>query len=74
MTNRRNFLKSALAGSAALAASSAMALPTDRPVKFDETYDVIVVGAGGSGLAAAAHAAEKGLKVLILEKMAFPGG
>ena len=74
MTNRRNFLKSALAGSAALAASSAMALPTDRPEKFDETYDVIVVGAGGSGLAAAAHAAEKGLKVLILEKMAFPGG
>lgn len=74
MTNRRNFLKTALAGSAALAASSAMALPTDRPEKFDETYDVIVVGAGGSGLAAAAHAAEKGLKVLILEKMAFPGG
>ena len=50
MTNRRNFLKSALAGSAALAASSAMALPTDRPVKFDETYDVIVVDAGGPRL------------------------
>ena len=49
-------------------------MPTERPQAFDETYDLIVVGAGGAGLAAAAHAAEKGLKVLILEKMAFPGG
>ena len=67
MTNRRNFLKSALAGSAALAASSAMALPTDRPEKFDETYDVIVVGAGGSGLGGVALAGEMCLMVLILE-------
>ena len=77
MTTRRTFLQGAagaLGLSGALAGSAAQAMPTERPKKFDEDYDVIVVGAGGAGLAAAAHAAEKGLRVLILEKMAFPGG
>lgn len=36
-------------------------------------YDVIVVGAGPAGLIAAGRAAELGGKVLILEKMQFPG-
>ncbi|MBN2830565.1 MAG: NAD(P)/FAD-dependent oxidoreductase, partial [Candidatus Cloacimonetes bacterium] len=34
------------------------------------TFDLIVVGGGASGMIAAGHAAEAGLKVLILEKMA----
>lgn len=38
------------------------------------SYDIIVVGAGGSGLAAAASAAELGAEVLVLEKQAEPGG
>ena len=37
-------------------------------------YDVIVVGAGGSGLAAAYSAAENGAQVLVLEKQPQPGG
>ena len=37
-------------------------------------YDVIVVGAGGSGLAAAYSAAEHGGRVLVLEKQPQPGG
>ena len=37
-------------------------------------WDVIVVGAGGSGLAAAVSAAEHGLSVLILESRPAPGG
>lgn len=36
-------------------------------------YDVIVVGGGPAGLLAAGHAAERGLKVLMLEKMKKPG-
>ena len=41
---------------------------------FDRTFDVIVVGAGGSGLAAACSAAEHGARVLVLEKRPQPGG
>lgn len=37
-------------------------------------HDVIVVGAGGSGLAAAVSAAECGCRVLVLEKRPAPGG
>jgi succinate dehydrogenase/fumarate reductase flavoprotein subunit len=36
--------------------------------------DVIVVGAGGSGLAAAVSAASHGAKVIVLEKQEQPGG
>ena len=39
-----------------------------------KTYDVIVVGGGGSGLAAAVSSAENGLEVLLLEKMPVLGG
>lgn len=41
---------------------------------MNESVDVIVVGAGGSGLAAAVSAAEAGLSVLVLEKCPQPGG
>jgi fumarate reductase flavoprotein subunit len=37
-------------------------------------FDVIVVGAGGSGLAAAARAAQSGARVLVLERRAQVGG
>jgi len=36
--------------------------------------DVVVIGAGGTGLAAAVAAAEKGAKVVVLEKANAPGG
>jgi fumarate reductase flavoprotein subunit len=39
-----------------------------------ETFDVIIVGGGGSGLAAAVSAAENGAQVLVLEKEPEPGG
>jgi len=39
-----------------------------------KSYDVIVVGAGGSGLAAAVSAAESGASVLVLESQQRPGG
>ena len=36
-------------------------------------YNIIVVGGGASGMMAAGRAAELGKKVLLLEKMKFPG-
>ena len=41
---------------------------------MDKKYDIIVVGAGNGGLAAAAHASKMGCKVLLLEKHNLPGG
>ena len=43
-------------------------------MQLDPEYDVIVVGAGGSGLAAACSAAERGARVLVIEKRSRPGG
>ncbi len=46
--------------------------PAQAPI--EETYDVVVVGAGGAGMAAAAQATQNGYKVLIIEKNAEVGG
>ncbi len=37
-------------------------------------FDLVVIGAGGTGLAAAVTAAEQGAKVLVLEKQPYAGG
>lgn len=39
-----------------------------------KTYDVIVIGAGNGGLAAAASCAKEGLSTLLLERHNIPGG
>ncbi len=41
---------------------------------IEETYDVVVVGAGGAGMAAAAQAAQDGNTVLVIEENAEIGG
>lgn len=41
---------------------------------MEKRFDVIVVGAGNGGLAAAANTAKAGLKTLLLEKHNIPGG
>src|SRR5829696_168463 len=40
----------------------------------DETYDVIVIGSGMAGLAAAGLLAKAGKKVLVIERHDRPGG
>ncbi len=77
--SRREALRMGALGAAGLAmfgGINAMAseTPKAKDVKFDEEYDVIVIGTGFAGLAAAAKAAQRGLSVLILEKMGRIGG
>jgi len=45
---------------------------TDKTVAIDRS-DLIVVGGGAAGLMAAGQAARKGARVLVLEKMDYPG-
>lgn len=44
------------------------------PAKWDESYDVVIIGSGFAGLAAAYEARKAGATVAILEKMRTPGG
>ena len=41
---------------------------------IEETYDVVIVGAGGAGMGAAAEAAQNGQTVLVIEQNAEVGG
>jgi len=63
---RRSFL---LMGSAAMLWSPSMFAQERR-----ERVDVVVIGAGGAGLAAAIVAADAGASVIVLEKMPIVGG
>jgi thioredoxin reductase (NADPH) len=44
-----------------------------KPVDPDKIFDVVIVGAGPAGLAAAVYAASEGLSVLVLDCRAFGG-
>lgn len=74
MSTRRQLIKGGFAGLMAAGASAVMATSKNQPVQYDEVYDLVIIGAGGAGLSAGGHAAEAGKKVLIIEKMGFPGG
>jgi len=44
------------------------------PKQWNETYDVVVIGSGFAGLAAAIEARNNGANVIVLEKMPVYGG
>ena len=75
---RRQFLLAAGgAGIAAATSARALAQAADGralPAAWDATFDVIVIGSGFAGCAAAAAAAEGGSAVAVLEKMPVIGG
>jgi fumarate reductase flavoprotein subunit len=48
--------------------------PEATPKRWDETYDVVVVGGGYAGAAAAYAAQVQGAKTVLIEKMPFIGG
>jgi hypothetical protein len=76
--NRRGFMKASGAG-AAFAAATIGSVPFAQSKAFaqqgwDEEYDVVVVGSGGAGFAAAVTSHQLGGEVIILEKGAYAGG
>lgn len=73
--SRRLFLSCAPAAAALTALGSLPVSAQASEIKWDQTYNVVVIGAGGAGLSAAISAKEAGAKkVVILEKMMFAGG
>lgn len=80
--SRRDFMKSV--GGAAVTGMivGGLALPGDAsahggdvlPKKWDETADVVIIGSGFAGLAAAIEAKNAGADVIVLEKMPVAGG
>lgn len=51
-----------------------MSLHTSSPDRFDEVWDVLVVGFGFAGGASAIAAHDAGVRVLLIEKQPDPGG
>ena len=76
LVNRREFFKDSAAAGVAVAVGGAagglMPEPAKAegvPARWNKEVDVVIVGTGHAGLAAAITAADGGAKVLILEKM-----
>ena len=57
-----------------IAAAAHAGVPASSVAKFDDEYDVVIIGSGFAGMACALKAGQAGKKVLILEKMPTVGG
>lgn len=80
LASRRALLKQGAALAAGMGtmmltpAANASSSCKPAATKFDEIFDVIVVGSGFAGMSAAVQAAESGAKVLVIDKMPVFGG
>lgn len=80
MISRRDFVKRAAAGAVGVATvgflSGCAQESTSKPneAKWDKEADVVIVGGGGTGLAASLQATLDGAKALVLEKAGIAGG
>ena len=74
-TSRRRLVEFFLAAGVCGAVPFSFAASTDKPAKWDQTVDLLVVGTGFAGLACALEAHSLGMKnILAVDKMASPGG
>ena len=74
-TSKRSSLKALGALSVASIAGTALASETSTKISWDESYEIVIVGSGFAGLAAAVEAHRKGAKkIVVLEKMPYFGG
>ena len=71
--SRRQLIAAGAVGAAVAATTSAAQAASKKP-QFDKVYDVIVVGSGFAGLAAALESRLGGAEVLLIEKMPAFGG
>ena len=75
--SRRDFVKATATGVGAAAITGIVAREAEaqvRPPHWDKESDVVVVGAGASGLPAAIEAAEHGASVLLIDANFDVGG
>ena len=75
--SRRQFIKSTATGAGAAALTGfgvEIAKAEGRPARWDKEADVVVIGAGATGLPAAIQAAESGASVILVEANTDVGG
>ena len=72
--NRRSLIKGSVAAGVAAMFGSTVQASTKLPTKWDETHDVVIIGSGFAGLAAAIEAKTAGAETVVLEKMPTAGG
>ena len=75
MQTRRSFLKFG-AGAAAVGAFAPLSVSANSSdIKWDEEHEVVIVGSGFAGLAAAVEAGKLGAKdIVVFEKLGVYGG
>src|SRR5712691_1855021 len=75
--SRRDFIKATAAGAGAdplTGLSAEVAKAQGRPVRWDKEADVVVIGAGATGLPAAIQAIEGGASVILIDANTDVGG
>ncbi len=72
--NRRSLIKGSVAAGVTALFGTAAQASTKVHAKWDESHDVVVIGSGFAGLAAAIEAKKAGADTVVLEKMPTAGG